>query len=521
MMEFFTNSFKFLFSPRLYRVFSTSHAHVGIYRPNTLEKWGDCVASTSIMLCKVAFYIFPVLTYVAYQRGYFVGSGPSFLFKITSLFVFVVAFHIVLRSVGRATNPTYVAFHKHFSFILNDYNSENKKALQNYDFDFYAWPVDFDYNKQLRNGTGDVLCKESFSTTFTKILKEPYSLIGYVALHTLGIKLMYPGSISALNYVIQPTLQQGRKKLIEEKSGERFKLKTPDSNELDVFFIDRRHETNKGSTLIICTEGNAGFYEIGIMATPLELGYSIFGWNHPGFGCSTGTPYVDEEYCAMETIMQFAFQRLNFTPENIILFGWSIGGFASSFAASKYPDIGGVVLDATFDNILPLARRQIPAVFSSIVNVTIQLHANLNIAENLITYNGPIRLIRRSEDEIIALVPNNLSTNRGNHLLVKLLKHRYPNLFTEESESILWTWLSTTGSKQDTVVDFHEVNVNECKEAFKSLPLRLFPSNIGADWDSDKKVRTLIFVAGVYMKDFQSTHCTTLPPSLLESVLNF
>lgn len=62
------------------------------------------------------------------------------------------------------------------------------------------------------------------------------------------------------------------------------------------------------------------------------------------------------------------------------------------------------VLDATFDNILPLARRQIPAVFSSIVNVTIQLHANLNIAENLITYNGPIRLIRRSEDEIIALV---------------------------------------------------------------------------------------------------------------------
>ena len=38
---------------------------------------------------------------------------------------------------------------------------------------------------------------------------------------------------------------------------------------------------------MICSEGNAGFYEIGIMVTPLEAGYSVLGWNHPGFGGST------------------------------------------------------------------------------------------------------------------------------------------------------------------------------------------------------------------------------------------
>jgi hypothetical protein len=38
---------------------------------------------------------------------------------------------------------------------------------------------------------------------------------------------------------------------------------------------------------VICSEGNAGFYEIGIMVTPLEAGYSVLGWNHPGFGGST------------------------------------------------------------------------------------------------------------------------------------------------------------------------------------------------------------------------------------------
>jgi len=38
---------------------------------------------------------------------------------------------------------------------------------------------------------------------------------------------------------------------------------------------------------VICTEGNSGFYEVGCMCTPLEAGYSVLGWNHPGFWGST------------------------------------------------------------------------------------------------------------------------------------------------------------------------------------------------------------------------------------------
>lgn len=53
------------------------------------------------------------------------------------------------------------------------------------------------------------------------------------------------------------------------------------------------HCRELGSTLVICTEGNAGFYEIGIMVTPLDLGYSVLGWNHPGFGWSTVSSRVD------------------------------------------------------------------------------------------------------------------------------------------------------------------------------------------------------------------------------------
>lgn len=80
---------------------------------------------------------------------------------------------------------------------------------------------------------------------------------------------------------------QGRSRLVDLFNGERFKIQTADNNEVDTMFIDRRNKSPNGNTLVICCEGNAGFYEIGITITPLEAGYSVLGWNHPGFGGST------------------------------------------------------------------------------------------------------------------------------------------------------------------------------------------------------------------------------------------
>lgn len=79
----------------------------------------------------------------------------------------------------------------------------------------------------------------------------------------------------------------GRTKLVGENKALRYKLSTKDRNEIDCMFVDNRGLTPTGNTLVVCCEGNAGFYEIGIMGTPIEAGYSVLGWNHPGFGGST------------------------------------------------------------------------------------------------------------------------------------------------------------------------------------------------------------------------------------------
>lgn len=218
-------------------------------------------------------------------------------------------------------------------------------------------------------------------------------------------------------------LLQGRAKLIEEENGKRNKIQTRDNNFVDTIFIDNRNSSTNGKTLIICSEGNAGFYEIGIMVTPLELKYSVLGWNLPGFGGSTvsifsykysfslltfknyfqGQPYPDQVENAVDGVMQFAIHKLGFLPENILLFGWSIGAYSSLYVSSKYPDIKGVILDATFDDLLPLALPRMPEALSGIVKIAIRNYVNLNNSDLITQFNGPVHMIRRTEDEIICV----------------------------------------------------------------------------------------------------------------------
>lgn len=56
-----------------------------------------------------------------------------------------------------------------------------------------------------------------------------------------------------------------------------------------------------------------------------------------------GTPYPQQDQNAIDAVLQFAIHKLGFKPENILLFGWSIGGYSSLVAAVQYPEIKGVV----------------------------------------------------------------------------------------------------------------------------------------------------------------------------------
>ncbi|GLH15087.1 Protein BAT5, putative [Gryllus bimaculatus] len=448
-----------MFGPRLYKVYGDGRAE-GLYEPGHLERWGDQIINIVCFFWNVGLYASPIIATVMYRKGYMLWDGALTIGKCVTGVGIVLAFSYFVRGLGRASAPQYIQFLRTLDEAKKNLNKSSKRALSQYDFDFDGWPVEFKWNdvggeeKKQRQ----FIERPSFRrTTLDLLFAAPCSLITYIVANTFGLKLMYPGSMT------------GRSKLITENEGDRYKLFTRDGNEIDTMFIDRRKKHPHGDVLVICSEGNAGFYEIGIMATPIETGYSVLGWNHPGFAGSTGRPFPPQELNAVDCVMQFAIHNLGFLPENIVLFGWSIGGFPTSWAAMNYPDVKGVILDATFDDVMPLAITRMPNVLEPIIRRTIREYMNLNNAEQLLKYPGPIRIIRRTEDDVICTEDNKIASNRGNNLLVKILKYRYPIIMDDSSLMYVYEWLSS---------DVLQQRENRCKYKNDLLLLNKFFLNI-------------------------------------------
>ena len=337
-----------------------------------------------------------------YKRDFFNQEGLLYLGKCVLGVTVIYLAAVYTRGMGRAVNPTYRNFINILANSSRDFSKENKALLSQFDFDFSAWPVEFRSSSSPSFKPAPVTVPPEHKTLFGGIKRVPIRFLSWLMVNSFGIKLVYPGSIQLLQTSIAPALQDGRAGLIKDKKAERFKLIAADGNTIDTIFLDRRSATT-GKTLVISCDGNAGFYEIGVLGTPVEAGYSVLGWNHPGFGGSTGCPFPVNEVSAVDTVMQFAIGRLGFNPEDILLHGWSIGGFTSSWLAMTYPDVKGVILDATFDELLPLAIPRMPELLSPLVEEGVSQYINLNVAHHLKQFQGPVRLIRRRYDEMITI----------------------------------------------------------------------------------------------------------------------
>ncbi|XP_032832399.2 phosphatidylserine lipase ABHD16A [Petromyzon marinus] len=512
--------------PRLYRLHCRGEGSGHDYQPSALERRSDAVLQWASWAWSFTFYSSPLLMGFMYRRGLLHWDRTASFTQILGSVILLLLGVTCLRGLGRWQNPEYLQFITVLEQTKQRNAFDNKKLLARYDFEFSAWPVDFSWNegseKGATRGPGAPLLSSADAPRprggLAWIRKLPCQMISYMLAHTLGRRLVFPGSVSLLQKMVAPQLLQGRAKLIEEHQGQRACLLAQDGNRIDTVFIDRRRQgSNHARTLVVCSEGNAGFYELGVMATPLEAGYSVLGWNHPGFAGSTGVPFPQAEANAMDVVMQYATERLGFQPTQIVLYAWSIGGFPATWAAMSYPEVSGLVLDASFDDIVPLATKVMPNSWGSLVVRTVRDYLNLNNADQLCRYPGPVILIRRTRDEIISTIPEDPSTNRGNELLRQLLKHRYPNLVTKQSMESLRQWLAVGDPVNEvTVYSAHRVDEEWCASLLKSYahdhPAG-YPWSIGEELSERQKTQLVMYLARKYMKNVEMTHCSPLPAS--------
>jgi len=476
--------YQYSFGPRLYRIVQGhDNAKALSYTPNRFEKYGDSAITSLYAATSVVLYTSPLVLPFALRRGWLSLEGGIFTSQFIAGLCVVGLISLISRTIGRFSNPNYSTFLEVLSVAENEYSSRTKALLEKYDFHFSSWPVDFDVAtvEKLRTKK-DLSTARGFSLSVTDLLSR-------LLTNTFGLSLVYPGSMSLMGMLLEAPLLEGRTKLYLEHHGTRNKIKTRDNNYIDTMFVSQKSKEN-GGILVVCCEGNAGFYELGVMSTPIAGGYSTLGWNHPGFAGSTGSPYPEQERNAADAVMQFAIHKLNFKPQNIIVMGWSIGGYSATWLAINYPEINGLVLDATFDELEPLAIPRMPAFMAGIVKHTVNTHIKLNVAEQLCQFEGPVTIVRRLRDEMITTSMLDLSTNRGNELLVKMLSCRYPKLTSDDALSLLYSALDQPIlTAQEDLRDTELVYTNFIKE--KSAE---FPSGLGEDLGDGDKFLMLLYL---------------------------
>lgn len=365
----------------------------------------------------------------------------------------------------------------------------------------------------------------------------PAQLASYALAHSLGRWLVYPGSMFLMTRALLPLLQRGQERLVERYRGRRAKLVARDGNEIDTMFMDRRqHPDGRGRYLVICCEGNAGFYEMGCLWAPLEAGYSVLGWNHPGFGDSTGAPLPQHDANAVDVVVEYALHRLHFPPAQVVVYGWSIGGFTATWATITHPELGALVLDAAFDDLVPLALKVMPPSWKGLVVRTLREHFNLNVAEQLCRYPGPVLLLRRTQDGVVGasgplrpLPSGDAEGNRGNELLLRLLQHRYPAAMAREGLAAVTRWLRA-GSPAQEAAFYARYRVDDawCLAQLRSYRARreerqddeeawgphglAFPWLVGQGLSPRRRRQLALFLARKHLRNVEGTHCSPLGP---------
>eukprot|EP01134_Creolimax_fragrantissima_P001163 CFRG1163T1 len=363
--------------------------------------------------------------------------NSSTLWYYYGILTTVMAVAFISRAYGRTNNSDYQRFMT--AWTNRKIHTRNrwirkpiiqKSELDLFDYDFQSKFVDYKAVSPMQS-----------VPVSDKNLGPISSVLAVIFATILGRPLIYPGSTWLMKTLLRDLVSRERANLIEQERGVRCKIETINNLAIDCMYYDRREVSPReksskvgcrnpefGKTLVVTCEGNASFYEAGVGVTPIQLGYSVLDWNHPGFMNSEGMPYPENDAGAVASIIEFALVQLGWDESDIIIYAWSIGGYSASRAVSEYPRVKGLILDATFDHVLPLALARMPRALQSIVDSTISSQLNLDVVTGVKNYCGPVLFVRRRQDEMITAKTGDISTNRGNFLIVDILEYRYPHI---------------------------------------------------------------------------------------------
>lgn len=154
--------------------------------------------------------------------------------------------------------------------------------------------------------------------------------------------------------------------------------------------------------LILC-HGNAGNISHRIEKIQIlhQLGLSIFMFDYRGYGRSQGRPSERGLYRDAEAAYNYLVSERRIKPENIVVYGESLGGAVAIDLATKR-DIKALITEGTFSSTRDVARVVYPFLPSFLVS------SSFDSARKIRQISAPKLIIHSTNDEIIPFRLSNL-----------------------------------------------------------------------------------------------------------------
>ena len=130
-----------------------------------------------------------------------------------------------------------------------------------------------------------------------------------------------------------------------------------------------------------------------------EWGYNTFLAEYRGYGMSTGVPGLGYILDDIEPIVE----SLQIPPRKLVFFGRSLGSIPAIHAASRYPDIAGLVLESSIADplerlLLRLAPEELGLNGTELAEL---VGRHLNHRAKLGQYRGPALIMHTQYDGLI------------------------------------------------------------------------------------------------------------------------
>ena len=135
------------------------------------------------------------------------------------------------------------------------------------------------------------------------------------------------------------------------------RLATSDGTTISAWWIPAHNER---AVLLFC-HGNAGniSHRLDSLQIFNRLGLSVLIFDYRGYGASTGLPSENGTYLDAEAAWRYLVEVQKKQPEEIILFGESLGGAVAAEIALRHRP-GGLILMSSFTSIPELAGMLYP-----------------------------------------------------------------------------------------------------------------------------------------------------------------